>query len=76
MSVDAKNKTTKCRFGFSCLDKESVYPLCTVIDAVGENLMFVKTDVAVYCPHRGTFGFETICLCPMHFCLHKKCISN
>lgn len=68
------SKTSKCRFEFKCLDKDSQHPHCKGDNTFGENHMFVKEYEADFdCPYHVNFFCGTdICTCPVHCSLHRK----
>ena len=68
------SKTTKCNFGYKCLDRDSQLPYCKGDYAFGENHMFVKKyETDFDCPyHVDFFDGADICTCPMHCSLNRK----
>lgn len=68
------SKTTKCPYNFSCLEasQNGGEPKCEVDYANGQNVLFLETKESVSCPYRVPFGYCQVCVCPMHFYLHKK----
>ena len=72
MDDQAISKTTKCLFGYKCLDKDSRHPICTVVDINGQNALIVKNDIAFNCPYREFSGKTGMCVCPAHYCLSNR----
>ena len=68
------SKTTKCCFGYTCLDKESQLPYCKGDYTFGENHMFVKKYEADFdCPYHVYFSEGAgICTCPLHCSLFRN----
>ena len=62
----------KCRFDFKCLEDDSRHPLCNVVDAKVDGILFVDANIDVDCSHRETIGQADACACPRHYSLRSK----
>ena len=72
MDDKAISKTTKCLFGYKCLDKAWRHPICTVVDKNGRNALIVSNDIAFNCPYREFSGKTGRCVCPTHYRLSNR----
>ena len=72
MNDQAISKTTKCLFGYKCLNKDSRHPICTVVDADGQHALIVNNDIVFNCPYRAFSGEKGMCACPAHYYLSTR----
>lgn len=68
------SETKECTRGFSCLKtvQDKDHKLCEVLDANGENVLFLKTKRIAECPYQISFGESLICTCPTRYGIHEK----
>jgi len=68
------SETKECTWEFSCLKtvQEKDHKICEVLDANGENVLFLKTKRIAGCPYQISFGESLICTCPTRYAIHEK----
>ncbi len=76
MPDQANGQAAKCRFDFKCLDEESRHPLCSVVDAKVDGILFVDTNINADCSYGETIGQADACACPQHYLLRSQADSR
>ena len=68
ISSEARNKTTKCAHNFSCLEDGlcANHPVCKPVSENNCPVLFIEANSLGNCPYRTTFGYDQVCLCPIH----------
>lgn len=68
------SETKECTRGFSCLNtvQDKNPKICEVLDADGENVLFLKTKRIAECSYQISFGESLICTCPTRYAIHEK----
>ena len=68
------SETKECTRGFSCLKtvQDKDHNICEVLDANGENVLFLKTKRIAECSYQISFGETLICTCPTRYAIHDK----
>jgi hypothetical protein len=63
-----------CRHGTSCLKTGKCGPveLCPVMDADGDNILYLHDAKPLSCPYRIAFGGKQVCTCPVHYELFSR----
>ena len=67
-------KTTKCHKDFACLENADEV-ICPVERHLGNGLLFVTPSDYIFCSYKTSFGYSSICGCPvrqeLYFQHHK-----
>ena len=71
VSDEAKQVTTECKHGFSCLEGNREC-LCDVENCAGTEVLFVKYLNKGHCIYEQSFGYSCMCTCPVRKELYKK----
>lgn len=68
------SETKECTRGFFCLKtvQDKDHKICEVLDANGENVLFLKSKRIAECPYQISFGESLICTCPTRYAIHEK----
>ena len=71
ISEEARQATTKCKTGFSCLNsvKENI---CKVVECIDWKFHFVKCRIENDCSYQYSFGSKNYCVCPTRKEIYNK----
>ena len=71
ISEETKKATTKCKTGYSCLNRGKAN-ICKVEDCLDGKFHFIKRPWENDCTYQISFGFSTCCDCPIRKEIYKK----
>ncbi len=63
----------RCLHAHSCLERGACgdKPLCDVLYADGENILFLCTEENRSCPYRLFYAGHEVCTCPVRFAIFR-----
>jgi len=69
VSEEVRRATTNCPHDFEC-PNDGKHPLCPV-ECIAGDVLFVKADRSLACPHLHSLGFGFLCRCPARQEIHR-----